>query len=210
MRRVILAFVVAVAGLMASATEAAAQFDLSRALNALVEAQAAASTQKSAYDLLAESAPQSSKLTGVWLYQSVSLENLGANPIAELALPQIEGYLAAALRNERVTAGAYGLTVRRNGVVFLSYGDEIIEGKYRYNAEDATVRITATHGKITLDARGYVAIKDGKLIVYLDANELYAALLQVYPEYRNDPTAMSIESTLRGFTGVYIALKHSR
>lgn len=210
MRRVILAFVVAVAGLMASATEAAAQFDLSRALNALVEAQAAASTQKSAYDLLAESAPQSSKLTGVWLYQSVSLENLGANPIAELALPQIEGYLAAALRNERVSAGAYGLTVRRNGVVFLSYGDEIIEGKYRYNAEDATVRITATHGKITLDARGYVAIKDGKLIVYLDANELYAALLQVYPEYRNDPTAMSIESTLRGFTGVYIALKHSR
>ena len=210
MRRVILAFVVAVAGLMASATEAAAQFDLSRALNALVEAQTAASTQKSAYDLLAESAPQSSKLTGVWLYQSVSLENLGANPIAELALPQIEGYLAAALRNERVSAGAYGLTVRRNGVVFLSYGDEIIEGKYRYNAEDATVRITATHGKITLDARGYVAIKDGKLIVYLDANELYAALLQVYPEYRNDPTAMSIESTLRGFTGVYIALKHSR
>ena len=48
------------------------------------------STMPSPYDTLRDNAPQRSKLLGTWQYKAASLEYLGDNPLAEVALAQIE------------------------------------------------------------------------------------------------------------------------
>ena len=201
-----------VVGVVTPATEASAQFDLSRALNSLLGGAPAAEGQptKSGYELLAESAPQLSKITGVWLYHSVGLENLSVNPLADIAIPQVEAYLLAELRGARVSAGFYGLTVRRNGVVYLSYGDEIYDGKFTYNADDASLTLSTKIEGVPVSVDGYLKIEDGRLVVLLDANALLSALVKAFPEYRTDQTVVSAQSILKNFTGVYIALRHSR
>lgn len=215
MRRIYIIMVLMVAGLLGSATEASAQIDFGRALNALLggttqEQNSPTEPVKTPYDVLRENAPQHSKITGVWLYHSAAIEYLGNLPFADVALSQLEAVGQGELRAKGITAGFFGLTVRRNGVVYLSYEDEIYEGSYSYDATDASLKISAQVDGSTMSARGYLKIENGRLVLLVDARDVMSILLKAFPEYRNNPTVVSAESTLRNFDGVYIAVHLSR
>lgn len=207
--------VLVVVGLLGSAAEASAQIDLSRALNSLLGSEKSSTNTtgeptKTPYDYLAERAPSPSKITGVWLYHSAAIEYLGTLPFADVALSQLEAVGLAELRAKGVVPGFFGLTVRRNGVVYLSYEDEIYEGSYSYNATDASLKVEASVDGTAMTADGYLKIEDGRLVLMLDARDVMSILLKAYPEYRNNSTVLSAESTLRSFDGVYLAIRFSR
>ncbi|MBP3548228.1 MAG: DUF4923 family protein [Alistipes sp.] len=212
MKRLTIIAVLLVAALVGLPAEASAQFDLSRALGAFLgePEDPNAEPQPTPYDLLRENAPQPSKLTGVWLYDAMALEMLAVNPLAEAALKQMEGYLQAELRGAGIGPGYFGLTLRRNGVAFLSHEDLVFEGRYIYKVEDASVRVEATIEGVSLSIGGYVKMMKGALVLLLDAKDIVAATLKLYPEYAADPTVATAQGMLRSIEGVYLGLKFRR
>ena len=199
-----------VAALSITATEASAQFDLSRALNSLLAQPEPQAQTKSPYDILAETAPKHSKITGIWLYDSVGVEYLGINPLADVALQQIEAYALAELRGAGVLPGFFGLTLRRSGVAYLSYEDDIFEGRYDYSEEDASLKISTTVDGMPMSLKGYLKMVNGLLVVMIDANDAMDLFLRLYPEYKTNQTVISAQSTLKSFGDTYISIKHRR
>lgn len=204
--------VLAVVGLVASTTDATAQLDLSRALNTLLggKENSAPATIKTPYDILAESAVAPSKLTGVWLYHSATVEYLGANPLADVALAQLEGYAQAELRGAGVLAGYFGLTLRRNGVAYLSHEDDIYEGRYKYNAEDASVAISTTLNDTTLSLGGYIKQSGTRMELLLDAADAMTLFKELFPEYKTNSMVISADAAIKSFGDVFISIRFTR
>lgn len=210
MRKIIIIALLAVVGLMTT-TEASAQFDLSRALNSLLGAERAdAEPAKSPYAVIAESAPQASKLTGVWLYNSAAVDYLGTSPLADVALSQLEGYALAELRGAGVLPGYFGLTLRRNGVAYLSHEDQIFEGRYRYNPDDASVVIEATINNTPMSLGGYIKQESTRMEVLIDAEDAMSLFLELFPEYNTNSMVVSANSVIKTFGDIYISIRFTR
>lgn len=210
MRKIIIIALLTIVGL-ATTTEASAQFDLSRALNSLLgHEDADAEPAKSPYMVMAESAPQASKLTGVWLYNSAAVEYLGTNPLADVALSQLEGYALAELRGAGVLPGYFGLTLRRNGVAYLSHEDQIFEGKYRYNPADASVVIEATVNNIPMSLSGYIKQQSTRMEVLIDAEDAMTLFQELLPEYKTNSMVVSADSAIKTFGDIFIAIRFTR
>lgn len=205
---------IVVAGLITSATEATAQLDLSRALTTLLGANKDKKTPeqdvKSPYELLAEAAVSPSKLTGVWLYHSATVEYLGVNPLADVALNQLEGYAQAELRGAGVLPGYFGLTLRRNGVAYLSHKDDIFEGRYKYNASDASVTISTKVNDMTLSLGGYIKQSGSRMELLLDAADAMTLFKELFPEYSTNSMVISADAAIKSFGDVYISIRFTR
>ncbi|MBQ8366778.1 MAG: DUF4923 family protein [Alistipes sp.] len=216
MRRFVVVMLFAVVGLVASTTDASAQFDLSRALNSLlgakdkVKEKEAVEPAKTPYDTLAEQAVSPSKLTGVWLYHSATVEYLGANPLADVALAQLEGYAQAELRGAGVLPGFFGLTLRRNGVAYLSHEDDIYEGRYKYNSSDASVTISTTVNDMTLSLGGYVKQSGTRMELLLDAADAMTLFKELFPEYKTNSMVISADAAIKSFGDVFISIRFTR
>ena len=85
MKRILLLSVVMVLGCVAPFT-ASAQFDLGKALGGLLGAAATPQPTVSPYDEIRDNAPARSKILGTWQYKTASLEYLGSNALAAVAL----------------------------------------------------------------------------------------------------------------------------
>ena len=203
-----------VAGLITSATEATAQLDLSRALTTLLGANKDKNTPeqdvKNPYELIAEAAVSPSKLTGVWLYHSATVEYLGVNPLADVALNQLEGYAQAELRGAGVLPGYFGLTLRRNGVAYLSHKDDIFEGRYKYNASDASVTISTKVNDMTLSLGGYIKQSGSRMELLLDAADAMTLFKELFPEYSTNYMVISADAAIKSFGDVYISIRFTR
>ncbi|MBQ8493306.1 MAG: DUF4923 family protein [Alistipes sp.] len=211
MKKTIFMLMLVAVGLCASPTDASAQFDLSRALNSLLGGgEETTEPAKSPYTLMAESAPQPSKLTGVWLYNSAAVEYLGTNPLADVALSQLEGYALAELRGAGVVPGYFGLTLRRNGVAYLSHEDDIFEGRYTYTAADASVIIEATVNNIPMSLSGYIKQSGTRMEVLIDAADAMALFQHLFPEYKTNSMVVSADSAIRTFGDIFIAVRFTR
>ena len=215
MKRLTILFLLAVVALVAMPTKAAAQFDLSRAISSFFgggddnEAEPE-EPQPTPLELIASQAPQSSAAMGTWIYQSTSLEYLGTNSFADVALAPLEGLGVAELEGAGITRGSSTLTLRRGGTGSIAHGEYLFEGRYRYSADGGQLTVMAQLEGVDVTCSGYMTLVDGELTVLIDADEALDAFLDAYPEQRNDPTITMASSLLVNFSEVYVALHFRR
>lgn len=194
---------------MLSSVSAMAQIDLSKAFGALLGA-SEATPAENPLELIAKSAPKARDVVRTWAYEKLYFEYLGTNPLADVALQQLDSTVQAALKREGIVAGAFTLTLRRNGTGFIMRDGSAIDGEYRYNEEKGRVEFSVLVNGTKYGCGGFFKLKDENLVVMVDARDLYDIYLAESPQYRNDQTALTIQGILDSFPGVFISLEFFR
>lgn len=191
---------------MLSSVSAMAQIDLSKAFGALLGA-SEATPAENPLELIAKSAPKARDVVRTWAYEKLYFEYLGTNPLADVALQQLDSTVQAALKREGIVAGAFTLTLRRNGTGFIMRDGSAIDGEYTYNEEKGRAEFTVLVNGTKYGCGGFFKLKDENLVVMVDARDLYNIYLAESPQYRNDQTALTIQGILESFKGIYISLE---
>lgn len=159
--------------------------------------------QKSPFEILAENAPAARQLQGSWLYSDAGAEYLGVNPLADMAIAQVEQYAKSRIVAAGIKPGSFSVTLRRNGTGTITFGERTLSGRYVYNAENATIIISGTINNVAVSVSGYVRYADGNLDILVEATSALDALLKVYPELATDQTVQMVSGMLSSFPGVY-------
>lgn len=208
MKRVIIRWMIALLCGVAMPTMAMAQFDLSKAIQGLLGPQTQSDSEQriSPYKLIADAAPELKQITRTWGYEHTEIEYLGASPLAASAIPQIDSFVQAALKNLGIVEGTFSLTLRRNGTGFIVAGKDACDGNYRYDPTSGRLSISTKIDNVAYPASGYIKMKDNKMILMVNALDVADATLLAVPEYRNDQNVLMIYGLLQSFPGVYISL----
>lgn len=208
-----LAIVAVVVGLFAFAPQrAVAQIDLGRALGQLfgAVAQQQPQAQKSPYDLLKENAPLKSKVLGTWQYKSAKMEYLGNNPLASVAIQQLETLGVAELQKLGIVEGCCSLTLRRNGLAVVATRDQQKDVYYTYDETTAKMTATFTYGQDEYSASGYLKMPNGRLVVMVNAQDVLDALAET-SNLAADQNYMMVRSLVDGLGGgVYLSVLFER
>lgn len=192
---------------------ASAQFNISNALNALFGGSTKTENrteQKSPYQLIAEAAPTSRDIVGVWTYDSSDAEYLGSNQLANLAISQVKGVALSKLESYGITKGSFKVQIRRNGTGTITMGDKTLSGNYDYNSTTGAILFTGKVNGVSLSCNGFLKMKDGKLVVMVDADDAISAFKQAYPEYANHQLIQTLGGVLASFSDIYGAIYLTR
>ena len=205
MKRMIIALLMAVVGVVALPTTASAQFDLSK-LGGLFGG-SSSKTTKSPYATLAENAPAKSQVLGVWKYNSVSVEYLGTSAFADASVSQLNTFANTELKEAGIVPGCFTIKLQSNGKGSLSYEDMVYEGSYTYDSAKARFVLTAQtdDGKM-LSCNGFLKIVNGKLGMMIKAEDALNAVSVAAPELRADSTFLMIQGVVDSFSGIYLTL----
>lgn len=190
---------------------ASAQFDLSKALGTLFGSQSKSQTTPAndPYKKLAEQAPAASTLNGTWTYDSATFTYVGTNPLADVAVAQLDPIIVDVLRQMGVTCGTAELDLE-SGKGVVSHGNSEIRGEYSYQRSTAGIVVSTTYEGKSVSVSGYVKYSSGMLTVLLDVKQLVKAIKSVYPEYKNDQNVVLVETLLKDIGDVYAVGKFKR
>lgn len=203
MKRLAIAVVVALMGVVAMPTSASAQFDLSKIFGGSSE-----TTKTSPYKVLADNAPAKSEVVGTWKYNSIDLEYLGTNSFAEAAIAQVEDYARQELVASGLTPGCFTITLQNSGKGSFCYQDYTFNGSYTYDTSNARFELSATadNGKV-IKCGGFLKKVNGKLVVMFNAEDALKAFAIIIPEVAADAaTYETIYTVAENFPGIYISL----
>ena len=206
MKRFVALLILALLCAVVAPSEASAQFDLGKALGQLLGAPAQDTSKPSPYDEIRSTAPARSKTLGTWQYKSATLQYLGDNPLAEMALSQLEGYGLAELRKHGIIEGCCSLTLRRNGMAVLSTRDALQDGTINYDETTSGMTLSTVTDGETYNAKGYLRIVSERLLVMIDARDVLKMLIKNYPELATDQTYIMAQGVLQSFGDIYLTI----
>lgn len=206
MKRFVALLILALLCAVVAPSEASAQFDLGKALGQLLGASAQDTSKPSPYDEIRSTAPARSKTLGTWQYKSATLQYLGDNPLAEMALSQLEGYGLAELRKHGIIEGCCSLTLRRNGMAVLSTRDALQDGTINYDETTSGMTLSTVIDGETYNAKGYLRIVSERLLVMIDACDVLKMLIKNYPELATDQTYIMAQGVLQSFGDIYLTI----
>lgn len=206
MKRFVALLILALLCAVVAPSEASAQFDLGKALGQLLGAPAQDTSKPSPYDVIRSTAPARSKTLGTWQYKSATLQYLGDNPLAEMALSQLEGYGLAELRKHGIIEGCCSLTLRRNGMAVLSTRDALQDGTINYDETTSGMTLSTVIDGETYNAKGYLRIVSERLLVMIDARDVLKMLIKNYPELATDQTYIMAQGVLQSFGDIYLTI----
>lgn len=206
MKRFVALLILALLCAVVAPSEASAQFDLGKALGQLLGAPAQDTSKPSPYDEIRSTAPARSKTLGTWQYKSATLQYLGDNPLAEMALSQLEGYGLAELRKHGIIEGCCSLTLRRNGMAVLSTHDALQDGTINYDETTSGMTLSTVIDGETYNAKGYLRIVSERLLVMIDARDVLKMLVKNYPELATDQTYIMAQGVLQSFGDIYLTI----
>ena len=206
MKRFVALLILALLCAVVAPSEASAQFDLGKALGQLLGAPAQDTSKPSPYDEIRSTAPARSKTLGTWQYKSATLQYLGDNPLAEMALSQLEGYGLAELRKHGIIEGCCSLTLRRNGMAVLSTRDALQDGTINYDETTSGITLSTVIDGETYNAKGYLRIVSERLLVMIDARDVLKMLIKNYPELATDQTYIMAQGVLQSFGDIYLTI----
>ena len=206
MKRFVALLILALLCAVVAPSEASAQFDLGKALGQLLGAPAQDTSKPSPYDEIRSTAPARSKTLGTWQYKSATLQYLGDNPLAEMALSQLEGYGLAELRKHGIIEGCCSLTLRRNGMAVLSTRDALQDGTINYDETTSGMTLSTVIDGETYNAKGYLRIVSERLLVMIDARDVLKMLIKNYPELATDQTYIMAQGVLHSFGDIYLTI----
>lgn len=158
----------------------------------------------SPFEVLAANAPSGRALCGSWLYEDAGAEFLGKNPLADMAISQVEPYAKAQVEAAGIKPGSFSVVLRRNGTGTITYKERSLSGRYVYDEESAKIIISGSVNNVASSVSGYVRLVDDRLEVLLDAQSSLDALLKVYPELATNQTVQMVSGVLASFAGVYV------
>lgn len=205
MKRLVTLGVVAIISMFVAPAEVSAQFDLGKALGSLLGAsEQSAQTKPSPYEEMRNTAPARSQTLGTWQYKSASLVYLGDNPLADMALVQLEGYGLAELRKYGIIEGCCSLTLRRNGMAVLATRDNLQDGTLIYDETTSGMKLSTEVDGKKYSADGYLRLVSDRLLVMVDARDVLKILIQSYPELATDQTYITAQGVLQSFGDVYL------
>ena len=190
-------------------TTASAQFNLSRLLGGLSKVANAQTEKEDPYQRLAEAAPSIYTLNGNWTYQSASFSYLGQNPLADIAIAQIDPIVASMLQQLKITPGSAKLRLN-GGKGTITHGDHKLDGSYVYTRSKASVVAETTLDGKTVKASGYVRYASGELTIMLDARELISAMTTLMPELKSDQNILLVETLIKDLKDVYVVGKFTK
>lgn len=206
MKRFVALLILALLCAVVAPSEASAQFDLGKALGQLLGAPAQDTSKPSPYDEIRSTAPARSKTLGTWQYKSATLQYLGDNPLAEMALSQLEGYGLVELRKHGIIEGCCSLTLRRNGMAVLSTRDALQDGTINYDETTSGMTLSTVIDGETYNAKGYLRIVSERLLVMIDARDVLKMLIKNYPELATDQTYIMAQGVLQSFGDIYLTI----
>ena len=208
MRRLFL-LILCVVGLGVS-TEASAQIDLGKALGTLLNEAATAQTGPDQYALLRENAPAKGKIVGTWHYLSARVEYLGVNPLATMAIPQMETLVLSELKRHGIVEGCCSLTLNRNGVAVIGTLDQVFEGKYSYDPTTAKVKASYDYKGHTYALSGYLKPVSSRIAVLVDMRDILRELMVIRPSLASDDNFLLIKGVVDSFGDIYLSVLFNR
>lgn len=185
--------------------EASAQFNFGKLLNSIV----GDDDEPTRYDKLADSAPSYDKLLGTWYYSSAKIDYFGDSMVAEYAIDELDDVAQDFLDTYGIEAGYFKITIKRNGDVVGTMGDESITGDFIYDKEDAEVDIYVTIMDTQVKCDGYVEQYNNRMKVYLEADDILSAYKSLGVDYSSSAIDLAKEIVSR-FDDIMVAVTFTR
>ncbi len=208
MKRFTLIVLLVGVALVVRPAEAAAQIDLSRAIGVLLGGET--SSEQNPFERIAEAAPSARDVVRTWAYERLFFDYLGANNLATVALQQLDNTVQAALKREGIVAGAFTMTLKRNGTGFLMHEGYAVDGEYAYSEDNGRVTIATTIDGTRYECGGFLTMRGDNLVVMVDARDAFEVFLASSPQYRTDPTVVGIRDILQSFKGIFISIEYRK
>lgn len=194
-----------VMGLWMLPAEASAQFSLGKLWNAVT----GNDDEPTRYEKIADSAPKYDDILGTWYYSHAKVDYFGGSKIAEVAVSELNGVAQSLLNSYDVDSGIFKITIKRNGTVVGTMGDNSISGEFTYDSDDAEIELYVTIDGKQVSCDGYVEQYNNRLKIYLEASDLLDAYRKLGVNYDSSVVSVAREVISR-FDDVYIAINFSR
>lgn len=194
-----------VMGLWMFPAEASAQFSLGKLWNAVT----GNDDEPTRYEKIADSAPKYDDILGTWYYSHAKVDYFGSSKIAEVAVSELNSVAQSLLNSYDVDSGIFKITIKRNGTVVGTMGDNSISGEFTYDSDDAEIELYVTIDGKQVSCDGYVEQYNNRLKIYLEASDLLDAYRKLGVNYDSSVVGVAREVISR-FDDVYIAINFSR
>lgn len=187
-------------------TEAYAQIDLGKALGALINEAASVQSTPDYYAKLRANAPSKSKIVGTWRYYSARVEYLGSNPVAQVAVPQLESFISAELVRNGIVEGCCNVVINRDGSAMISDGGVEYKGSYTYDQSTAKAKASYKHDSHTYKVSGYLKLSQSRLLALIDMRDVLREIVVISPKLANDENFLVIKGIVDSFSDLYLSV----
>lgn len=192
-------------GLFMLPYQASAQFNLGKLLGSIV----GDDDEPTRYEKLADKAPDYDQLLGTWYYSSAKIDYFGDSSIAEYAIDELDDIVQDFLDSYDIDAGYFKITIKRNGDVVGTMGDESMTGDFVYDEDDAEVEIYVTIMDTQLKCDGYVEYYNNRMRVFLEADDILSAYKKLDIDYSSSAIDLAYEIVSR-FDDIMVAVTFTR
>lgn len=192
-------------GLWMLPTEASAQFNLGKLFNSIV----GDDDEPSRYDKLADSAPAYDALLGTWYYSSAKIDYFGDSMVAEYAIDELDDVAQDFLDAYDIEAGYFKITIKRNGDIVGTMGDESMTGDFVYNKSKAGVTLYVTIMDKQIKCDGYVEQYNNRMKIYIDANDILSAYKSLGIDYNSSAIDLAYQVVSK-FDDIMVAVTFTR
>lgn len=146
--------------------------------------------------------PKEKELIGTWIYTEPQIVYEGNDALASMAIATIKGQVPALAEKFGVVAGRDYAVVKKSKITAVS-GERKANATYTYIPSAGKAIVTGEHNGKKIIVTGYVTMKDGKVTVLFDANELLAIVSQTQ-KFKENTTLQMMASVIQSYPGIKV------
>ena len=151
-----------------------------------------------------KSYPTANELSGSWTYAAPSIEYVGNDLLASIAVNGLKSEIAAAYVKAGLESGKGTITFQRRGRIHISMAGHEIDGSYSYTPKTGTLQLTLVRGTEQATFVGQATLADKVLTLQFDANDAIRAAQHASQELAQNANLKSIGQLLSNYPGIML------
>lgn len=148
--------------------------------------------------------PTKKEIIGTWVYTQPEIVYEGEDALASLAISSVKEQLPALLQRYGFVAERDYAIIKDSKITAVS-GEHKTKADYTYSPSDGKAVITGEYNGQQITVTGYVTIKDGKVTVLFDAQQLIAIASQS-KQFKENTVLQMVASIISSYPGVKVGV----
>ena len=148
--------------------------------------------------------PTKKEIIGTWVYTQPEIVYEGEDALASLAISSVKGQVPALLQQFGFVAERDYAIIKDSKITAVS-GEHKTKADYTYSPSDGKAVITGEYNGQQITVTGYVTIKDGKVTVLFDAQQLIAIASQS-KQFKENTVLQMVASIISSYPGVKVGV----
>ena len=148
--------------------------------------------------------PTEKELIGTWIYSQPEIVYDGDDALATMAISSVKGQLPALMQSFGFIPGRDYAIVKGSKIMGFN-GEKKAKATYTYNASKGRATITSDNDGKKITVTAYLTIKDGKITILFEAQELIAMASQT-EKFKENSMLQMAASIITSYPGIKVGV----